>query len=448
MLTLDHFEELQRWPRADRIEVLFGLSAYDFQRDILNDATAAQKAWNAGRRAGKTTTASAVPALWVIEHADEDAAVFAPSAKQADEMFRLTRRYLDTAVPAIPGLSIETANKTEYELSNGSRAYSLTLGNETSRGRGPSCVVVDEAALVPYDTIPRVVQPMLLDHEEYELWLCSTPRGKGSYFHEACENLDSFSTHHATAYDKPTVDHARLDAIKAEVSAVVWKTEYLAQFADDGDSFLPESVVDPCVAATDSPATPSSRVWVAVDPARRGADASAYVAIDSTGTVFYADTVATETVPETIGRMRDLDHRLDPRAILVDNSQGVGETAAADPALSNVCPFKFSLKAKHDYYTNLSRLLEGRDISLAAGREDTDALVRELTNLEYSYTSSSNLRIHARGSGHDDLADAAALAAYGYHHQVAPAVVGHDELGPIYNDTALSQKIPHLDSVA
>jgi len=410
MLSIEQFERAQSWPRSQRVELYFDLECFPYQRDVVDDP-AQKKAWNAARRSGKTTVAGAIPAVRAIEVPGSESAVFAPSATQAKRMFEATKEYLERGTRGIEGLSIAKDNETEYRLNTGSKVFCATLGSDTARGAGPECIVIDEAAHgVTEETLNRVVRPMTLTHDDYEIIATSTPLGKTSVFYDITRPESTWSAHHATAYENPKADRDELAALREELDEISFSMEYLAEFADDGSSYLPESLVDPCVASsgTSLTPTPGAFTWLLVDPARHGADHSAYLAIDERGVVFHTETVPRESVPLTVDKTRSLDERFGFGTVLVDASAGASDVATRE--FSNCSSMKFSTKRKESYYQTLRRLLEAGALTLPDSEES--ALVDELTNLGFDFTTDGLLRVHARGNARDDLADALAMGAY------------------------------------
>lgn len=408
MLGIEQFERAQAWPRSQRVELYFDLKPFGYQADVLDDGS--QKlAWNAARRSGKTTVAGAIPACRAIERPGSESAVFAPSATQAKRMFESTKGYLETAVRGIDGLSFAKMNETEYRLNTGSKVFCATLGSDTARGAGPECIVIDEVAHgVSEDTVNRVVRPMTLTHDDYEIVATSTPLGKSGWFYSATRPDSSWSAHHATAYDNPLADRDELAKLRTELDGISFAMEYLAEFQEDGSSYLPEDVVDPCVSTADL--VGRGTTWLLVDPARHGADRSAYIALDERGVVFHTETVARESTPMTMNKIRALNERFGVSTILVDASSGASDEAVAE--FDHASSMKFSTKRKQDYYQTLRRLLEARRLTLPAGSD----LVDELTDLAFDFTADGLLRVHARPNSRDDLADCLAMGAYALDH--------------------------------
>jgi hypothetical protein len=407
-----------RQSRSRRVAAWFGFEPHDYQAVVLDDG-APELTWNAGRRSGKTVTAGAVPADWALTHGGEDALILAPYQETADEMFRETKEYLDSFGDA-GSVGIDTANEKTYELANGARVMSRTLGTEgrQQRGKGPSCIVLDEAAVVDETTIRQVIRPMFATHDHYEFWLTSTPNGQQGYFYEKHVHDDSVASYHNTTADNPLVGEEWLADERASVDDLTWRQEYMGEFLELGNAYLSGSLVAPCMPGrnddvADPPAIatdPEIPKWLGVDPARGGADRSVFTSVDALGRVFDLQAWDQQTVPEAVGQIKTLDREHGYEGILIDeNAVGGGVVDFADEDLPNVEPVVFSSKSKQAMYTNLKKCLEDEDLLLP----NEDRLFYELTGLQYNYTKSGILRVEHPPGGHDDYPDSLALAVHG-----------------------------------
>ena len=112
------------------------------------------------------------------------------------------------------------------------------------------------------------------------------------------------------------------------------------------------------------------------------------------------------------------------------NAVGGGVVDLAEEGLSNVWPVTFSSKTKQAMYQNLKRMLEAEEITLP---NDEPRLVNELTSLEYSFTTTGILKVEHPPGGHDDHADALALAAFARQRAstAGPRRVTRDASSPI-----------------
>jgi hypothetical protein len=138
-----------------------------------------------GRHVGKTETANVVPADYALTHADADVLIAARFQETSDELFRRTKQHL-SALGSLPEIGVTSPNSQTYEFDNGAPIMSRTLGHDArqQRGKVPECIIVEKAALVDRDVFDKVLRPMFATHNDYELWLISTPRGKSGYLYD------------------------------------------------------------------------------------------------------------------------------------------------------------------------------------------------------------------------------------------------------------------------
>jgi len=418
-IATDDALELLDLPRSERVSRLFGLDPYPYEADVLDDETP-RKCLRWGRQTGKTETAGAIPAEWALTHPGEDVLVCARFQEQADELFRRTKKHLDAL--GDPGeVGVDAPNKTSYEFTTGGRILSRTLATaatdgsdekgSSERGKTPSCIVVEEAALVERNTYDRVLRPMVATHDDFELVLLSTPRGQQGYFYQKCTDDPRWSESHVPTSANPDVSEEWLSAERADVDEITWRTEYLAEFLPtNSDPYLPFELVrsavgDPSAREADVPR------WLGVDPAGSGDDRSGYVSVSESGDVRVEASIETETTPEALGRIKALDRKQGGyEEILVDKTGlGTGVFDFASEDLSNVRPMTFSLSEQEEMWPTLKRLLEQGDLTLP----DHERLTHELTALTYSYSRSGKLRVEHPPGGHDDHADALAAAVFG-----------------------------------
>lgn len=411
--------ELLELPRSERVRRLGILDPFEYQADVL-DCAAPNVLWLTGRQVGKTETAAALVADAALTRPGEDVLVCARFQEAADELFRRVKEKIQS-LGEFDEIGVTTPNATTYEFDTGTRIMSRTLGLDGSqqRGKTPSTIVVDEAALINGETYKQVLRPMVATHDEYELVLITTPRGKSGYVYEkwnAAEDSDGWATFRNETADNPLVSDEWLEAERSEVDSTTWRQEYEGRFVESGDSYLPYDVVSPCVAAG-QPERTGARCWLGVDVARSGKDRSVYISVDDDGNVFDVRSVDTETLDQAVARIKALDNQFGFRSILIDeNGLGGGVVDFSAVSLGNVEPVTFSSKSKQQLYTTLKRTLESGDLTLPSN----DRLVHELTSLEHSFTSTGILRVSHPAGGRDDHADALALAVHGWQQAVGP----------------------------
>ena len=409
---------LRQLPRSERVEKVFGFSPFDYQKRIL-DSDTKETIVVCGRQVGKTETASVIPADFALTHAGEDVMIAARFQETADELFRRTKQHFSNTGLSNDAIGITKANQSTYEFDNGARILSRTLGRNADQVRGqlPRCIVVEEAALVDTDVYEKVIEPMFATHDEYELYLISTPRGKRGYLWETWNEEDNGWTKiRVPTSESPLVDDEWIQERREKVDEITFRQEYLGEFVEEGDSYLPYSLVDPCVqdgatAGEDLKTTPRTERWLGVDVARKGSDRTVYTGIDQQGRVFLLDSEDTSSMPSVAGRIKSLHDEYGFTSVLIDeNAVGGGVADISTEDLGGVInPVTFTSKSKQEMYQGLKTAFEEQNLTLP----DNDYLVHELTSLQFDFTRHGILRVQHAPGEHDDYPDSLALANYG-----------------------------------
>lgn len=413
-------EKLASLSRSERVKRVFGFEPFDYQADILDSPTP-DVSVNCGRQVGKTEIGGLIPADYALTHRGEDVMIAAKFQETADEMFRRTKEHFEATGLSHDDLGVANPNKTEWEFDTGARVYSRSLnsssgtdGGDAVRGKLPKCIVIDEAALVEDGVYEKVIEPMFATHgDDHELYLMSTPRGKSGYHYQKHVYDDDWDSYHVPTRANPLVSDEWLAKQRSKVDDLTWKQEYLGEFVEEGEVYLPSDLVRPAVVEPSPSRSGGSHAWLGVDVAREGHDRTVYAAIDGTGGVFLINSEERSTIPSVVGRIRSLDETHGFSGILIDeNAVGGGvvdfSNEAADLARKTV-PVTFSTKSKQTMYQGLKKAFEAEEIRLP----EHDRLVHELTSLEFDFTQHGKLRVHHPPGGHDDHPDALALAHFG-----------------------------------
>jgi hypothetical protein len=160
----------------------------------------------------------------------------------------------------------------------------------------------------------------------------------------------------------------------------------------------------------------SDETYLGVDLASTGDDESVYVCLDGDGNVFHIEHTSDKPMTDAMGRIRELDSYYSFNKIMVDNtSLGQGTVDEVKQSLgSKVEGFKFTNEKKQSLYNTLKSELQNGSIEFPyiPGKNDKagNKMATECLELEYSYTSSGKMKISHPTGGHDDFADAFALA--------------------------------------
>jgi hypothetical protein len=274
--------KIAREGRAHRVSEFFGFSPFNYQEAILDDPSP-DVVTTCGRQVGKTETGGAIAADAFLASGGYDIMIAAKWQETADEMLRRAKSHLSTAGFGADNAEITSLNKTSIESANDARLYSKTLkvsdgeAGDNQRGKLPRVVIIDESALIAADVIEKVIRPMFLTHgDNHELYLFSTPRGKQGFHYDKHENDPAWSSHHVPSSASPLVDADYLSREHETVDELTWQQEYLGQFIDLGEVYIPRDTYDACVGTK----RPKGDLFLGVDIARKGTDRTVFIPMD------------------------------------------------------------------------------------------------------------------------------------------------------------------------
>ena len=422
--VVDALRDCADKPRSDRVGVLFNFEPTEYQAGLLDhceEEDKAQVAPKAGRQVGKTITAGVIGADHAITHSQTDVLFAAPAQATADEMFRECKHHFKNSDFTLEQFGVEKDNEQTWELNNGTRIMSRTLGdveredNPGNRGMNPTCVCVDEAAYEKDAVYTEEIEEFFITHPKYEYCLFSTPAGKSGYFYRKVEVDDTWFSPHWKTEISPYAEEDYIEKKRREFDEETFAQEFLGEFAEGDESkSLPRDVVMPCVRDDDPnerAALNAETTYLGVDVARAGDDRTVYVVMDEAGDVVRIENEDKSNITGVVGRIKSLDADYDFRQIRIDeNAVGGGVVDFAEHDLGGkVQPTPFTNESKQEMYQSLKKSLEDGEVSLP----DHGRLVHELTTLEYDYTPTGKLKVSHPTGGHDDHADALALTNLG-----------------------------------
>ena len=176
---------------------------------------------------GKSTTiaAKAVHRAWC--QAGSLTVIVAPSLRQSAETVRKAEFFVQRLGVRPRG---DGDNRVSVLLPNGSRIVGLPESEHTTVGfSNVSLLVVDEAARVP-DPTYHALRPTLV-HSRGDLWLLSTPLGKGGFFHDAWTNAPQHWTRvHVPVTANPRISPDHVAEERATLPRSRFAQDYLCEF--------------------------------------------------------------------------------------------------------------------------------------------------------------------------------------------------------------------------
>jgi uncharacterized protein YuzE len=404
------------------VEEFIGVEPFDYQKEFL-DNPANRKLFVAGRRVGKSRSASWKALWYAITHAEAEVLLTAKTQRQSMELFRQIKAEIRQSEAENSEWGIQRETRTEVNFSNGSRIVCLPLGRDGSniRGYGADLLIVDEAAYVPEEIFQEVLMPFLAVGEN-QFVMISTPRGKRGFFwdryDESNRGENQYFVQQVPTWKNPRVDQQWVENQRNNLTPMQFKREIKGQFDENADAYFTEEEVTHEDVAVGHPVQRETDVaYLGVDLAHTGDDESVYISVDQNGNIFDIEYTSNKELTDAMGRIRELDKYNNYDKILIDQTGlGAGVVDQVQEDLGNkVEGMKFTLDRKQSIYSNLKNNFQDQRLTFRfepnAG-EDTNTMKQQLTALEYDYTSSGKLKIFHPSGEHDDFCDALALAVW------------------------------------
>jgi hypothetical protein len=415
-----------------------------------------------GRRWGKTEALGVDIATLALDELAQgrpcEQLIVAPTEAQARLIGQETQRRLQT----LPDTLSERADKPSLKIrqrpsllltltspeGHVARMTFQTAGRDgrSLRGLWAHRILVDEAGYVPDAVLEEVLMPMLSDVGG-ELVLASSPAGRRSAYYRCFARGQSeepvFDRHHILyqSFQCPSTQNTHLDkawlkSLRDDLGESRYAQEILAQFVDDFGAVFAADEIEACLSEdpsvslvnADLVSEPVPDHWysVGVDWGRKR-DFTVVAVLDGTARalgqparlvgLWRMQGTGWEAQAQRVGQIVAPFH---PLRILADgNSLGdpMAERLAVElrgltadgehvPVLER---FLFGGESKQRLVDHLTLGLSAHALTYPYHR----ALLSELRGFEYGReTSGGRHRMAARGSGHDDIVMALALAWY------------------------------------
>jgi len=404
------------------VEEFIGVEPFEYQKEFL-DNEANRKLFVAGRRVGKSRSASWKALWYAITHAEAEVLLTAKTQRQSMELFRQIKAEIRQSEAESEEWGISRETRTEVNFSNGSRIVCLPLGRDGSniRGYGADLLIVDEAAYVPEGIFQEVLMPFLAVGQN-QFIMISTPRGKRGFFwdryDESNRGENDYFVQQVPTWMNPRVDDEWVERQRNNLTPMQFKREIKGEFDENADAYFTEEEVTHEDVAVGRPVQrETDAAYLGVDLAHTGDDESVYISLDQNGNLFDIEHTSNKELTDAMGRIRELDKYNSYDKILIDQTGlGAGVVDQVQEDLGNkVEGMKFTLDKKQSIYSNLKNNFQDQRLTFRfepnAG-EDTNTMKQQLTALEYDYTSSGKLKIFHPSGEHDDFCDALALAAW------------------------------------
>ncbi len=348
----------------------------------------------------------------------------APLLKQAK---LIAWDYLKRFTKNIPGVHF-LEGELCVRLPNGARIWVCGADNpDALRGTYADGVVLDEYAQIKPDVFTEIIRPMLLSREGWTVFM-GTPKGQNAFyelFNQAQKNAQAepgvWWVGVFRADESGVITPAELSRLKADTPELIFRQEYLCDFAASAENILiPIDVVSQACAREKSvELVRYAPKIMGVDPARFGTDRS--VIFCRQGVQAFAPLVFTKLDQMTLAAR--VAHEIDafrPDAVFVDSGCGGGVIdRLRQLGYRNVVEVPFGGSAgKPGQYANKRAEMWGEMatwIKTVGVLPDNAELKADLCQVCYDYDTSGRLRLESkeklkeRTGKSPDLADALAL---------------------------------------
>jgi phage FluMu gp28-like protein len=203
------------------------------------------------RQSGKSWIISALLLHYALNHPDSYIAVVGPSWRQT----KLNIRRINYFLRRVPANNYLKPQRTVLRFTNGSVIEAFPNNPETIRGPTLSVIWWDESNFTPADTDLYDAILFTLGTTDGKLVCTSTPWNTDSLFWKMCnhKDYDDFARHHVSweraVEPNGPLKKGILDKIRKQFGEdpARWRREMEAEWAEDEDVWLPQSLIVACV---------------------------------------------------------------------------------------------------------------------------------------------------------------------------------------------------------
>jgi hypothetical protein len=403
-----------------------------------------------GRQFGKSEGLGYYGTWYAATKPNKRVYVIAPTLDQARIIFNEIARHFRTSLKSLVRGKVVEYPFPKIVLKNGTEIHARGANSpQYIRGKNAHLIICDEGAFFKDKTLTDVIQPMQTvtgKDPDAALILISTPFGEGAFkqFFEEARQADEIGASGFTALGdawaygisageswfqfpssaNPHADASFLARTKKRYGddSLLWRTEYLAEFADDELQVIPWKHIK--WAYENFPGYDEAKLPDFPLPPRMGHKYVQGCDLANRNDYFVAALLDTSDPDRVIfsemtryrGRgytaikasIREGYQRFHQAPTLVD-ATSLGESVVEDLNLLGVPAegYKFTNQSKHEIVQELARLFA--EHRLVIPYEQT--ILSELRYFEYDITPAGVVRMEAK-RGHDDIVMALALAAH------------------------------------
>ncbi len=438
----DRKGSLSTWmPWRVALRVLYGLPVNPKYHDLIRQCTGRDPTklpcegfqtalFLTGRRSGKSRCGAAITAAFEAALAGHEkklakgergyVAVCSPTRSQS----RIVKDYLRAIFDSTEMLhdQVEGEDRAGFDLRNGVRIEILTGDFRTVRGYSLLAGVVDELsffgieeeAKVKSDTeLIRALKPGLATTGGKLIAITSPYARKGWCFNQWQKHFgnDAGKTLIWQAPSRvmnPTLRQSVVDEAMAEDLAAA-KSEYLAEFRDDIQAFLPREVIEACVVPgrNENLRQIGQRYFAFVDMSGGRHDDAALAIAHRKGRIVVLDLVHRYRAPFSPFEVaRSMSETLRQWGLVAATADNYAAEFSVVAFRQHRITLNRSKQSKSQLYLELLPRISSGEVELL----DDETLVKQLANLERRTRSGGKDAVDHPPNGHDDVSNAAAGA--------------------------------------
>jgi phage FluMu gp28-like protein len=423
---LENLEKCFKDP-AFFVDLFFNFKPTQYQSNLLRDESKRiVVVWS--RQSGKTTTI-ALRAIWyALTHKKTLTLIIAPSLRQSMIMSDRITDFLTSLPPKYYNIFVKKLQRTNIQLSNGSRIIALPNNPQLLRGYTANQIICDEAAFFRDDALVffNVLYPMLSTTDGI-LIASSTPWSKDSVFYRMCQN-PQFIRHKITCEDVKNsglVKQSFIDEMRNQIPFERFQREFMSEFVEDADAWLTQSLIINCIDNKleyyDIAAMPKGDFHVGVDFGKEQ-DFSVVVVVEKLGAVIKVVHVhrfpLKTNYSSVIGYIKNLQDRWNNINYVYADITGVGGYIVEDMfrgGIRGVTGITFTIQSKEEMATILREKMRNQEIKIPydpSRRIEEVELTSELNIEKYELLKTGHLRFSHPDGSHDDVFWSLALAVY------------------------------------
>lgn len=396
-----------------------GFVPWPYEEELLRDNHTKTRIVRKARQIGITTTI-AHEAVWKAYTSKERVIlIISPSLRQS----LIVMAKIQATIDSNPYLTSMVFRRTKSEVHLKNRSSIAATPNNPDRIRGYTAtdIYLDEAAhFLNDEPVMRAIKPMLIATKG-TFTAASTPFGKRGLFwdqYQIATNKKGFRDS-TRAYDfypstiSPLITKSDLKRERLNLTDFEFRQEYLGQFLEEVDVYLPMDLIASCVnheIELLQKGEPSKCYVMGVDFAKRH-DETVVILLEATDKLIvrHISSWSHMNYSQQIGRIKELSNCFDIRHAAADQT-GVGE--AVIEQLQEVVPsvegVNFTQPTKVELVTSLRQSLEQQRLVLPNDRK----LIMQLNSLRYRVSKTGNLLFESpdKNKLHDDYLWALALA--------------------------------------